>query len=806
MPPYTGQGYARLGITAEGDFVEVQRGNTPKGGLTAKRAKLEYEMMKRFRHADYPVGWGRYGLEFEGEQLGLVIAGMREEDERVDLNFRGNFLDIRNLRTDESIKLGIGIAGIPEMEDNERRELYTDIFRKIGQALREYHGLGYVHKFPYAGNIGVEYDQREYRIILRDLDTTVDLSKVEGDTMQKARYRFLDVSRVIYDLSVVGKKMEDGGLLEFSWLIGPFLEGYFYDIDKGSDGFKRLQEEAEDNEFANTIIHIGEGIVSIGLNTQESIRIVRVSSTNTNTGERYINESETRNPFAQVMKNLLAIAGPTAEMIGPTTGQAPTADAGAAATDYSQEGASITEGDRNRLLSAIMESGVDNTKVKEALQLLRDAGMMGEDEDIGENAIISEEYVKTHSVVEIAIAIVHEQAASKERQWQERIWGTSIGNRQHIAGIAAEVEFLTELGRKNIQAHSEEASDRLHDALRRYDEVEKALAGREVDYTQKDETALSVQEETQPTALPIAELTVPVIEPVTPAAVTAVPMIEPVAPTPKPAVVVEPTIERVPLPIDRTLEYLEAVYGVIVRAPVLDMANGEVAQDRGMLGAIGNGMKKKAKYVAIMKTENIAPLIRNGMRAEGMVDENLMTASIRGAVRLLEANGIESLLVIEADGIEELREALQDRGATADNTFIYCDNATDGARTKDITSDSYFGNYMLANINVHGRDEFISVGGLLALSVWAMNVRSGAKPDLNHLYDLLAAMESSNPDAEHIAARRSAIETYWVAKGWAEDPMKAFTSGYLEINAVPIDVNRDLRDYYRREAEFQRVL
>ncbi|NQT07173.1 MAG: HD domain-containing protein, partial [Candidatus Omnitrophica bacterium] len=77
VPPYTGQGYARLGITAEGDFVEVRRGNTPKGGLTAERAKLEYEMMKRFRHADYPVGWGRYGLEFEGEQLGLVIAGMR---------------------------------------------------------------------------------------------------------------------------------------------------------------------------------------------------------------------------------------------------------------------------------------------------------------------------------------------------------------------------------------------------------------------------------------------------------------------------------------------------------------------------------------------------------------------------------------------------------------------------------------------------------------------------------------------------------------------------------------------------------
>jgi hypothetical protein len=181
-------------------------------------------------------------------------------------------------------------------------------------------------------------------------------------------------------------------------------------------------------------------------------------------------------------------------------------------SDYSQAGAEIKTGDRNALLGIVLENPANysivdstdtdecNAKAAEALAMLKRLAIVEKDlaaiiiEDtaatkgivseydslivggkttavtrFGQLAIMSRKYAAGNSIIDIALSIAHEDAASRKKQGQEAANAATaekgpsgVGESfvieacaaefQHAAGCTAEARFLKRLGLKGAKA------------------------------------------------------------------------------------------------------------------------------------------------------------------------------------------------------------------------------------------------------------------------------------------------------------------------------------------------------------------
>ncbi len=226
--------------------------------------------------------------------------------------------------------------------------------------------------------------------------------------------------------------------------------------------------------------------------------------------------------------------------------------------------------------------------------------------------------------------------------------------------------------------------------------------------------------------------------------------------------------------------YLEGVYNQVNRGPALD---------RGIFGAIPNGeeFKKKPKYIIMISQERIVQPV---VRERGAIIKGV--AAI-GAIRaLLAQEGYGKVVIVQAQNTSEAKAFIDKNNASLKDTFIYYDDKT--ATAQDVMS--VCPDYMLANFDVRENEAFLPLGGLTALAIGAMWIRSGRELDMKNIYELLAALQ--NKEAGD-------IEREWRDKNWiGERAVIAFTSGRLRID--PIKVEIELKKAYEREAEFARAL
>jgi len=210
-----------------------------------KEAITEFELMEEMSgetcRTDAAIGIGRYRkLSFDNKAVGYVICGMEEPDRRLyfevtDDELAGNLV-ARDLVTDE----------ITDITDNLNR-----FYEKFGSAMRYFHDSGYSHRYPHIANIGIKFAKtNQPQVILRDLNQSVDM--IGKKIPEKVVDRFLDVSRVLYDLlrnRDYWAKYEDESEWElkvFPELAIAFLKGYFYELDTAGTEFKTLSSLTSD--------------------------------------------------------------------------------------------------------------------------------------------------------------------------------------------------------------------------------------------------------------------------------------------------------------------------------------------------------------------------------------------------------------------------------------------------------------------------------------------------------------------------------------------------------------------------------
>ncbi|MDD2689861.1 MAG: SAM-dependent methyltransferase, partial [Candidatus Omnitrophica bacterium] len=240
---YWGGGFISWVKKIDKEFLTVTKG-TPdkKGGMDAKNAKLEYEIMLQGKEAgfptDHPVGWGAFKVR--NAKLGFVIAGMEQEDTRLIRHSKSSATSMIELKSGKSEFLPKATAQV--------------LYYRFGRAVRAYHDAGYVHRYLRRGNIGVSYNYstQDYGVILRDLETSYRLS---GSLRWRSRYRFLDLCRVISDLRFIHNRRR---------LLLSFLQGYFYDIDN-DDSLPLIVKEAERDSFGEAAGSLGKRIIKIAL-------------------------------------------------------------------------------------------------------------------------------------------------------------------------------------------------------------------------------------------------------------------------------------------------------------------------------------------------------------------------------------------------------------------------------------------------------------------------------------------------------------------------------------------------------------
>ncbi|MFA4997728.1 MAG: GNAT family N-acetyltransferase, partial [Bacteroidales bacterium] len=240
---YWGGGFISWVKKIDKEFLTVTKG-TPdkKGGMDAKNAKLEYEIMLQGKEAgfptDHPVGWGAFKVR--NAKLGFVIAGMEQEDTRLIRHSKSSATSMIELKSGKSEFLLKATAQV--------------LYYRFGRAVRAYHDAGYVHRYLRRGNIGVSYNYstQDYGVILRDLETSYRLS---GSLRCRSRYRFLDLCRVISDLRFIHNRRR---------LLLSFLQGYFYDIDN-DDSLPLIVKEAERDSFGQAAGSLGKRIIKIAL-------------------------------------------------------------------------------------------------------------------------------------------------------------------------------------------------------------------------------------------------------------------------------------------------------------------------------------------------------------------------------------------------------------------------------------------------------------------------------------------------------------------------------------------------------------
>ena len=255
LSPYTGSAHdpSPLMVDSKGNIYRGRESFDILGGMREEWAEVEFEttrMLTSVKGAlfgvDYPLALGIIkNLEFVDEEgrvhnSAFIIFGMEspdvrfgfqgsEEEERAFLYFCYYYPQNRNY----------AFVRIPEEREKE-------IITAIGRALRDLHDKGVFHRYPTTTNIGIEPTPEGFRIIFRDLGDRILRENLNGDVrVQEIGWRFIDITRIIYDLhSTQRVAVEEDGLYfadaDTTRLIPYFLRGYFYDIEISEEEIQPL--------------------------------------------------------------------------------------------------------------------------------------------------------------------------------------------------------------------------------------------------------------------------------------------------------------------------------------------------------------------------------------------------------------------------------------------------------------------------------------------------------------------------------------------------------------------------------------
>lgn len=231
----------------------------PTGTMFTDHAHTEFEIMKNAQEKGYSTDYafceGTYtDMHLNNESVGFVVCGMTSEDIRIT---------IQKIKIDEDTSIRKPFLNNTvnnkwkELNENEVNNLYQE----IGKTFRAYNDDGKYHLYPHAMNIGVIQKNETFDVLLRDLNTSAKRDNFQGAPLAKAKQeataRFLDLSRLIYDLSVVDTYTviydgEEGDPIDIDArrFIKPLLAGYFPELAKNNpDAFAKLIEFCNNPNF-----------------------------------------------------------------------------------------------------------------------------------------------------------------------------------------------------------------------------------------------------------------------------------------------------------------------------------------------------------------------------------------------------------------------------------------------------------------------------------------------------------------------------------------------------------------------------
>ena len=172
-----------------------------------------------------------------GRPTGFIIAGMHSDDVRIEI--AEWMADVNNLLIDV----------VADTVLKTSPEISNQVYAALGRQMRAYHDAGNFHRYPHNRNWGVEISaDGKVRVVMRDLDTTQKRDSLTGKSSLRleAAYRFLDLERIISDLSAGGTAMSWGGkgseevINSIRPLVENLLRGYFPEIPVKGGEFQTL--------------------------------------------------------------------------------------------------------------------------------------------------------------------------------------------------------------------------------------------------------------------------------------------------------------------------------------------------------------------------------------------------------------------------------------------------------------------------------------------------------------------------------------------------------------------------------------
>lgn len=278
-----------LQVMEDGCLYAQHLGNDAlSGAIKAQLAKAEFDMMSFARgrfSADTAVAWGATYNSMD--DLGVVVAGMP------------SLGDIRLKMDRETGALGTYLLEEDVWTPLDEHALHRVLF-DVGSQLRALHDSGWIHVFPYWGNIGLDRDCNGeiVRVILRDLDGCMALT---GEDIQQARYRFQDVARVLSEMPRGGAG--SGNATE------EFLRGYFKEQD-----ISLLLSSVSSRGFQRQYFDMLDDCVFIELSIDQEVMCKRVINIDDTLGghafllpERALRVQRVENHFAPLMVALLSV-------------------------------------------------------------------------------------------------------------------------------------------------------------------------------------------------------------------------------------------------------------------------------------------------------------------------------------------------------------------------------------------------------------------------------------------------------------------------------------------------------------------
>ncbi len=245
----------------DGNHPELR--TNPTGTMFADHAHTEFEIMKSSQgkkySTDYAFCEGTYAdMHLNNEPVGFVVCGMTAEDVRITI--QSKTIDNGKSQIRKPFLKNIVTGDTNELTENE----VTTLYKNIGKTFRAYHNSGKYHLYPHTLNIGVIKKNDTIEVLLRDLNTSTKKSSFQGAPLSKAKQeataRFLDLSRLIYDLSVEQESFDvmDGDE-EKVWIdarrfIKPLLQGYFQELaETDQNTFSKLVDFCNHSQFNTRI-------------------------------------------------------------------------------------------------------------------------------------------------------------------------------------------------------------------------------------------------------------------------------------------------------------------------------------------------------------------------------------------------------------------------------------------------------------------------------------------------------------------------------------------------------------------------